>query len=145
MRIIKLDPFNVAYLHREVKDYDTKDLTLILKRKRGEGASGTFFCAKKQMPGEKTRVKQYGKCFKLPLIVIRIGKNKFPLKGEDHIGTALKLKNERELILFVFWHEFLHYLDWKLGRKTKHREISQLAYNYVRKKANNVRDCSELV
>ena len=60
-----------------------------------------------------------------------IGKNDYPYKAVDRFKVEFVAKNKEELILFLFWHEFQHYLDKKIGVKTKHSEISEIAYNRV--------------
>ena len=109
------------------KDYDTEDLTIIYSEKEKPHFNGR--CDWSRIPDVKRKFK--GHWVRLPYISLNIGKNKYPYAMKDRYGVEFVAQTKEELILFLFWHEFHHYVDFKTGVKTKHREISEIAYNRV--------------
>jgi len=116
--------------NRLTKDYDTKNLTVLYREKSNGGFSGCCYGSPR-----KYKFKEFGKWLQPPYILLSIGKNKYPYETEDKYSIKFTAQTEEELILFLFWHEFQHYLDKKTGIKTKHREVSEIAYNKVWKGA----------
>jgi len=108
------------------KEYDTKNLTVLYREKKGKGFSGVCY----GRPSSVKR-KRFGKWLKQPFIILSSGQNVYPYTGRDLYKVEFTAQTKEELILFIFWHEFQHYLDKKTGVKTKHREVSEIAYTKV--------------
>jgi hypothetical protein len=108
------------------KEYKTTDLTIIYSEKKREGFNG--FCTNNKINSER---KYKGKWLEYPFISLVIGKNSYPYTTKDRYNVEFTANTKEELILFLFWHEFQHYLDNKVKNKTKHSEISMIAYNRV--------------
>jgi len=108
------------------KDYDTSNLTVLYNDKKNDGFRGKCYGRPRL-----AKFKEFGKWLQPPYIVLSIGENKYPYESEDIYKVKFTAQTKEELILFIFWHEFQHYLDKKTGIKTKHREVSEIAYNKV--------------
>ena len=113
------------------KEYDTKNLTVMY---RDTSKTNTFRGCCYGRP-RLSKFKEFGKWLQPPYIILSIGENEYPYETMDMYKVKFTAQTKEELILFLFWHEFQHYLDTKTGIKTKHREISEIAYNKVWKGA----------
>ena len=107
------------------KDYDTSDLTILYTDENRKGFRGVYYNRKGR------QVFKNGRGYNSPFITLNIGQNTYPYQTIDRYKVALTAATKEELILFLFWHEFQHYLDGKTGIKTKHREVSEIAYAKV--------------
>jgi len=107
------------------KEYNTRDLTVVYREKKKPGFNGVCY----HTPNMKRR--KFGAWYEQPLITLTIGQNAYPYKTKDRFKVEFVAQTKEELTLFLFWHEFQHYLDAKASIKTKHREISEIAYNRV--------------
>jgi len=108
-------------------EYDTTNLTVLYSEKKKEGYNGV--CTRPTFHSYKRKMK--GHWLQLPYISLTIGENQYPYKSTDRYGVEFTANTKEELILFLFWHEFQHYIDGKTNIKTKHKEVSQIAYNRV--------------
>ena len=102
---------DLKFLHDLVKEYDTRDLTVVFRRYETEGRSyhGEYFSG-----GAYGMKSYFGKSYRKPLITMRVGYLKYPYKTKDCYGVEYNAKTEEEMIGSLFLHEFRHYLNWKL-------------------------------